>query len=109
MGQPRWRPERLAEKLRQIRAILDLSQSQLHKELKVEEEIDYNRISDYERNKYDPPLPVLAEYARVAQIHLEVIVDDRLDLPETLPGTVKYEAWNRPRPKRSRPKRSKTG
>ena len=108
MGEPRWRPENLAKKLRRIRDILKLSQSQLHRELKVEEEIDYNRISDYERNKFDPPLPVLAEYARVAQIHLEVIVDDRFDLPETLPGTVKYEEWNRPRPKRSHPKRKKT-
>ena len=108
MGESRWRPTRLAQKLRQIRAILKLSQSKLHKELGVEEEIDYNRISDYELNKFDPPLPVLAEYARVARIHLEVIVDDRLDLPENLPGEVKYEAWNHPRPKRSRKKRPKT-
>jgi transcriptional regulator with XRE-family HTH domain len=108
MGQPRWRPTRLAKKLRRIRAILKLSQPKLHKELGVEEEIDYNRISDYERNKFDPPLPVLAQYARVARIHLEVIVDDRLDLPKTLPGTVKYEAWNRPLPKRRRSKKRKT-
>lgn len=108
MGQSRWRPIRVAEKLRQIRATLKLSQSALLKKLGLEEEIRYNRISEYELDRYDPPLPVLIEYARVAGVHLEIIADDRLDLPETLPGKVKYEAWNRPRPKRSRKKRSKT-
>jgi hypothetical protein len=33
---------------------------------------------------------VLLEYARVARVHLEEIVDDRLDLPSALPGRVKY-------------------
>ena len=108
MGQPRWRPVRLAEKLRQIRTTINFSQSDLHKALGVEDEISYNRISDYELNKYDPPLPVLVEYARVARVHLEDIVDDRVDLPESLPGAVKCEAWNRPRLKRPRPKRRKT-
>jgi transcriptional regulator with XRE-family HTH domain len=108
MGQARWRPKRLAGKLLQIRTTFDISQSALLKKLGLEEEITYNRISEYELDKYDPPLPVLVEYARVAGVHLEAIADDRLDLPENLPGTVKYEAWKRPRPKRSRKKRSKT-
>src|ERR1041385_2384863 len=103
MGYPRWRPERLGEKLRQIRVALDLSQSKFLKHLGFEGEIAYTRISEYERGKKDPTLDVLVEYARVARVHLEVIVDDRLDLPKSLPGTVKYEARKRPRPKR--PKR----
>ena len=108
MGQPRWRPNRLARKLLQIRDALKLSQPAFLKELGLEEEISYNRISDYELNKYDPPLPVLVEYARVARVHLEDIVDDRVDLPESLPGTIDCEAWTHPRPKRRRPKRKKT-
>lgn len=113
MGQARWRPQRLAEKLRQIRKTFHLSQPKFLKKLGLEDEISYNRISEYELDKYDPPLPVLVEYARVARVHLEDIADDRVDLPETLPGTVTCEAWNRPRPKRSktkrpRPKRRKT-
>ena len=102
MGSARWRPLRLAEKLLQIRLTLELSQSALLTRLGVVDEISYNRISDYELDKFDPPLPVLVEYARVAQVHLEEIVDDRLDLPETLPGTVKYQAWKSPRPRRPR-------
>ena len=107
MGEPRWRPDRLAQKLLDIRLTLDLSQPQLLKELGVEDEISYNRISDYERDKFDPPLPVLVEYARVARVNLEDIVDDRLDLPKNLPGTATSEAWKLPRRKR-RLKRRKT-
>ena len=102
MGNPRWRPKQLGEKLRKIRLTLDLSQSTLLKKLGFEKELSYTRISDYELDKTDPPLPVLVEYARVAGVHLEFIVDDRLDLPEILPGRLMYEAWTKPPPKRAR-------
>lgn len=100
MGHPRWRPKRLAKKLLQIRQRLDLSQSALLDKLGFAEEMTYKRISDYERDKTDPPLDVLVEYTRVAGVHLEEIVDDRLKLPRKLPGKVTYEAWKRPRLKR---------
>lgn len=32
------------------------------------------------------------EYARVARVHMEDIVDDDLDLPSKLSGNVKYES-----------------
>lgn len=108
MGQPRWRPKRLAEKLLHIRNALHHTQSGLHKALGIEEEeIQSARISDYETNKFDPPLPVLVEYARLARVHMEDIADDRVDLPETLPGDVVREAWSRPRPKRAPSKERK--
>lgn len=102
MGYARRRPERLAEKLRQIRIMLGLSQAELQKRLGVEEEIPYTRISDYELDKNEPSLIVLLEYARVAGVHLEEIVDDRMELPSKLPGPVKYDVKNKSRPKRVR-------
>lgn len=100
MGYARRRPERLAEKLLQIRNTLGLSQAELHKRLRVEEEIPYTRISDYELDKNEPSLLVLLEYARVAGVHLEDIVDDRIELPARLPGAVKYDVKHRSRLKR---------
>jgi transcriptional regulator with XRE-family HTH domain len=91
MGHARRRPQRLAEKLRQVRNNLGLSQAELHKRLGVEEDIPYTRISDYELDKNEPSLIVLLEYARIAGVHLEEIVDDRMELPSKLPGTVKYD------------------
>jgi len=95
MGAARPRPRRLAIKLRQIRDTLGLSQSQLHRQLRVESEIPYTRISDYELDKNEPTLMVLLEYARVAGLHVEEIIDDRLDLPATMPGPVKYRSVKR--------------
>jgi transcriptional regulator with XRE-family HTH domain len=100
MGHARRRPQRLAEKLRQVRNNLGLSQAELHKRLGVEEDIPYTRISDYELDKNEPSLIVLLEYARIAGVHLEEIVDDRMELPSKLPGTVKYDAKPQSRLKR---------
>jgi len=52
--------------------------------------IVYNRISDYERGKREPPLPILLRYAHIAGVHLEALVDDELDLPQKLPGDVRH-------------------
>jgi transcriptional regulator with XRE-family HTH domain len=100
MGHARRRPKRLAEKLREIRIMLGLSQAELHKSLGVDQDIAYTRISDYELDKNEPSLLVLLEYARVAGVHLEHIVDDRLDLPNRLPGSVTYEPIHKTRKKR---------
>jgi len=58
----------------------------------VEDLIRYSAISKYELDKNEPPLIVLLAYARVAQVHLEEIVDDEIDLPRKLPGTFDYQA-----------------
>jgi hypothetical protein len=50
-----------------------------------------SQISDFEQGKREPPLLVLLQYARVAGIYMEALVDDELDLPNSLPGTPKYE------------------
>jgi transcriptional regulator with XRE-family HTH domain len=90
MGNPRPKPKRLAEKLRAIRLGLGLSQTQMLKHIEHEAMIHYGRISEYEAGKREPTLMTLLQYARVAAVHLEDIIDDELDLPENLPGKVRY-------------------
>lgn len=90
MGYPRIRPRRLAEKLLQIRAALGLSQSEMYRRLDVEDLMPYTRISKFERDELEPPLPVLLQYARVAGVLMEVLVDDELNLPARLPANIQY-------------------
>ena len=92
---PRQRPERLSEKLRQIRLGLGLSQTEMLKRLGVEDQIEYNRISDYEVGTSEPTLMILLRYAYAAGVHMEALVDDELDLPDKLPGTIEHAAIKR--------------
>ncbi|HEY0004115.1 MAG TPA: helix-turn-helix transcriptional regulator [Pyrinomonadaceae bacterium] len=86
----RLKPERLTEKLVQIRTSLGLSQNELIRELDVD--LTQNRISEYETGKGEPPLPVLLRYARLAGVCLERLVDDELDLPGELPSRPKHKS-----------------
>ena len=95
MGNPRPRPLRLAEKLRQIRIGLGLSQTQMLDRLGYSEVMHYGRISEYEQDKREPSLMILLAYARAASVHLEDIVDDDFDLPRKLPGNVNYRGITR--------------
>ena len=100
---PRMKPERLAEKLLEIRTSLGLSQPELLRRLSFDDAIDYRRISEFELGEAEPPLPVLLEYARAAGVHMEDIVDDELDLPPKLPGNVRYQGLKRSsKPRRNR-------
>jgi transcriptional regulator with XRE-family HTH domain len=80
----RQKPERLAEKLAQIRKALGLSQSEMLKRLEAEDQIDYTAVSKYELGRNEPSLIILLRYARVAGVHMEDLVDDELDLPTKL-------------------------
>lgn len=102
MGSARPKPERLAEKLRLIRLALGLSQSEMHKLLGVEDSIAFKRISDYELGKNEPPLMILLQYARAANVILDVLADDELDLPERLPSSTKHEGVRRQKKSRKR-------
>ena len=91
MGSVRSKPERLAEKLRQIRLALGLTQSELLKRLEAEDKLDTARISGFESGLREPALEILLQYARLARIHMEALVDDDLDLPAKLPDTINHE------------------
>jgi len=85
------RPLRLAEKLLQVRTALGLSQNGMIRRLGFVEEITQDYISAYERGVREPPLPVLLQYARSANVLVEVLIDDELDLPDKIPPTVRSE------------------
>jgi transcriptional regulator with XRE-family HTH domain len=82
----RQRPERLAEKLLQIRLALGLSQSEMLRRLGLEDAISYKKISDYERGEREPSLIILLQYARAAGVCVDILIDDELDLPSKLPA-----------------------
>jgi transcriptional regulator with XRE-family HTH domain len=77
-------PARLAEKLVQIREALDLSQDGMIRRMGVTEKITREDVSKYERGVRQPSLLVVLEYARAADIAMEVLVDDSLNLPKSL-------------------------
>jgi transcriptional regulator with XRE-family HTH domain len=81
------RPDRLPAKLLQVRESLGLSQSEMLRRLGFENEMVAARISEFELGKNEPPLPVLLAYARAANVWVDVLIDDELDLPARLPAT----------------------
>lgn len=84
---PRSKPSRLAEKLLAIRTALGMSQTQIWRALEVT--ADYTAISQYESGKREPPLPVLLRYAELANVYVDALIDDRVDLPDKLPARSK--------------------
>lgn len=88
MGSARPKPKRLAEKLLAIRLNLDggISQNELIRRMKLENELGQERISKYERGILEPPLHIVAAYADVANIFVEIIIKDELNLPQSLPN-----------------------
>jgi transcriptional regulator with XRE-family HTH domain len=92
MGNARPKPKRLAEKLRQIREALGLSQTEMLRSLGLGEEMKYARISEYETGQREPSLLTLLAYSRVAGIHMEALADDEADLPARLPAKAKHKS-----------------
>ncbi len=84
MGGVHLKPRRLGEKLREIRLALELSQSELLRRLGFEDDIWYTQISAYENGSRQPPLLILLEYARIANISTDILIDDGKDLPGKL-------------------------
>jgi transcriptional regulator with XRE-family HTH domain len=84
MGQQRRpQPKRLASKLRAIRENLGLSQEQIAEKLKhAKSPPQPGTISRYETGQREPSLLVLLEYARLAGISTDVLIDDKLNLPK---------------------------
>ena len=87
----RRKPGRLAEKLLTIRTGLELSQNGMIRRMGFVDDLSQAEISMFERGIRVPPLPVLLEYARAANVYVEVLIDDLLDLPFKLPSITRHE------------------
>jgi transcriptional regulator with XRE-family HTH domain len=83
MGSSRQQPKKLAAKLHHIRKTLGLTQQQMVDRLKAEQErlrVYPGNISRFEQGVREPTLLVLLAYAKVAQITIDRLVDDELEL-----------------------------
>ena len=81
----RTQPKKLKIKLKTIRIRMEVSQQKMAELLKhyaPKEVIVPGHISDFETGKREPSLIVLLAYSKLAGVHLEVLVDDELDLPK---------------------------
>jgi transcriptional regulator with XRE-family HTH domain len=73
-----YKPKHLAAKLCAARKHLGLSQSQLAARLRSKPH--YGRISEFERGRRTPNLLTLLDYARLAGIHVDDLIDDEVNL-----------------------------
>jgi|GEM_PF-6214260 len=51
----------------------------------------HTAISKYELGRNEPTLIILLRYARLAGVHVEILIDDDLDLPAALPAKPKHK------------------
>ena len=85
----RLQPSRLKHKLRRIRKLLDISQEEMVKRLRKVARgspVYPGHISEFETGKREPSLLVLLAYAKVAGVTTDMLIDDKLELPDDLPG-----------------------
>ena len=85
----RTRPKNLASKLLEIRLKLRLSQNGMLRQLGLAEEFERDYVSKWERDIMEAPLHVLCAYSEAANIFLEVLAKDDLELPLEIPSKTK--------------------
>lgn len=81
-------PQRMPEKLKAIRSELSYTLEEMVVRLEAKlAEMDYPDISlysgnihEYEKGAREPLLPVLLAYARIADVSVDLLIDDNLDL-----------------------------
>lgn len=87
----RTRPKYLTQKLKQIRESLGLSQNEMLDRLGLDkiECLERSVISAFELDKREPTLDILLAYASVANVYVNVLIDDNSTLPKNLPCKIK--------------------
>jgi transcriptional regulator with XRE-family HTH domain len=91
----RVRPRSLGRKMRIIRETLGLSQNEMLRRLQLEAEFTRSEISAYERGIREPPAKVLLRYSAVARVWVNVLIDDDLNLPSSLPAKAMHAGISR--------------
>jgi transcriptional regulator with XRE-family HTH domain len=87
----RIRPERLGEKLKQIRDSLGLTQEELIQRLNYNASaLHHQNISGFEKNEREANLLILIAYCDLAGICLDILVRDELELPDKIPNKAKH-------------------
>ena len=86
-------PDKLPEKLAQIRSALNYNleemTNELQKHVRSELKIYRNHILEFENGKREPQLPILLAYARLSNVYVDHLLDDELQLPDVLPAKKK--------------------
>jgi len=74
-----------------------MSQSAMLRQLGAEHSLQTARarISEFESGTREPSLLILLAYARVARIHLEILIDDEATLPNKLPGNFNFDRYKK--------------
>jgi transcriptional regulator with XRE-family HTH domain len=88
-------PQRLPEKLRDIRLKLGLSQNEMIRLMGLEDELTREQISSFELGRRQPNLITLWAYANAANLYVDALILDSADLPDILPSSVKSEGIHR--------------
>jgi transcriptional regulator with XRE-family HTH domain len=78
MGNARRKPKKLADKLFAIRQQLGVSQTEMARLLELKQ--TYTVVSSFESGRREPDLIVLLNYARLAGVVVDVLIDDKLKL-----------------------------
>lgn len=90
------RPEKLQEKLGEIRMRLAITQDEMAKRLILygaEETVSSGYIADFETGKREPSLLAILAYAKLLRISTDILIDDELDLPKKLPSKPKHKNY----------------
>jgi transcriptional regulator with XRE-family HTH domain len=69
-------PKKLAEKLREVRLRLEMTQEEVAKHLGT----DSGAISRYERGLRDPSLLEILAFSRMSGVGIDVLLDDKMSL-----------------------------
>jgi transcriptional regulator with XRE-family HTH domain len=91
----REKPALLAQKLTYIRRALNLSQDEMIRRLALEQQLNREEVSKYERGLRVPSLLTLLRYAKSAGLIVDDLIDDEIQLPEKLPTNLKSTSRRR--------------